>query len=158
MSLKAVIRQQVIMTVGDIYGNIASPFYQFCPSGDSAYSWACDVDIGTDNVLRCVLIDAVAKNDVLRWGQIGTPVVLKKVGNDKYTIAGISPKKMGLTHIIYVDFTDYIGKVVRDEIIGRIYRPLTFEEIGLYGGGWGQCPFGSYGCWESDGTFVEIIY
>ena len=157
MSLRKLIGQEITNAQGDIFGNIASPFFQFYSDGQ-AYTWACDVDLGTENVLRNVVIDAVAKNDVLRWGEVGTPVVLKRVGNDKYTITGISPKKLGLTHIIYVDFTESMGEIVSDEFVGKIIRPLTFEELGLYGGGWGQCPWGAYGRWDPDGTFVELIY
>ena len=164
MSLRKVIDLEIDRRQGTLLGNIASPFYQFSVDG-TEYTWACDVDLRSNdtdlenkNVLRNVPIDAVAKNDVLRWGQAGTPVVLQQVGKDKYVIVGVSPKKLSTSHIIYVDFTEYVGRVVSDKFIGRTYRALTFEELGLYGGGWGQCPFGAYGCWNADGTFLEIIY
>lgn len=164
MSLQKIVDTQIDRKSGTLYGNIASPFYEYAPGG-SEYTWACDVDISNNNtdlaqghVLRNVPIDAVAKNDVLRWGQAGTPVVLSQICKDKYVVVGVSPKKLSNTHVIYVDFTEYIGRVVSSKMLGRNYRALTFAEIGLYGGGWGQCPFGAYGCFDADGNFLELIY
>lgn len=164
MSIRKLIDTEIQSQSGELFGNIASPFFEWAPDGSENYTFACDVDLrsndttGEGNVLRNVPITEVAKNDVLRWGIAGSSVALKLIAKDKYVIVGIAPKKISSTHIIQVDFSEYIGRIVSDEFVGRVYRALTFEELGLYGGGWGQCPWGAWGCWRADGTFIELIY
>ena len=165
MSIRKVIDLAIGQAQGDLVGNIAGPITQlYTASSADHWTYAADVDIGAvgpngaGNVLRSVPIVAAAQNDVLRWGQAGTGVILRRIGADKYSIVGIAPKKLSTQHIMYVDMTEFIGKVVRDELVGRTVRLLTFEEIGEYGGGWGQCPFGAYGHFDAYGNFVELIY
>ena len=159
MSIRKLIDLEISRAIGEITGTIASPFYQyFSGSTPERWTWAADVDIGTENVLRNVPIDPWAQTEVLRWGAPGNGVILRKVLYDKYTIVGMAPKKLSVTHIIYVDMEDYVGRVVGSEFVGYSIRLLTFEEIGEYGGGWGQCPFGAYGRFNADNEFIELVY
>ena len=164
MSIRRLIDTEIQSQSVELIGVIASPFFEYYPDGEE-YTFACDVDLRsndtnheTSNVLRNVPITETGKNDVLRWGQPGSTVVLNRVGHDRYVIVGMSAKKVSNTHVLYVDFSEYIGRVVDSKYTGKTYRALTFEELGLYGGGWGSCPFGASGCWAADGTFLELIY
>jgi len=164
MSVRRLIDTEIQSQSGELIGVIASSFFEYYPDGGE-YAWACDVDLRSnntnkedENVLRSVPITETGKNDVLRWGQPGSTVILNRVGQDRYVIVGISARKVSTTHILEVDFTDFIGKVTDTYFTGKTYRTLYFEELGLYGGGWGSCPFGAVGCFAADGTFIELIY
>ena len=159
MTIRRLIDLEISRQKGDLVGNIASPIHQlYTASSTGNWTWAADVDIGTENVLRSVPIDPGAQTEVLRWGYTGTGVILRKVMLDRYVIIGIAPKKLSVKHILYVDMEEYVGKVVNSQFQGMTVRLLTFEEIGEYGGGWGQCPFGAYASFDADGEFIALIY
>jgi hypothetical protein len=154
MSIRKLIDIEVDRMTGKLKGKIASEFYRFF-TDEKQWTWACDVDIGKKNVLRCVTIDPTAKENVLRWGHPGTPVVLDKICKDRYAIIGLCQTKIEKQHIIYISLD---GKIIHEEFLGDTIRGLTFEEIGIYGGGWGSCPFGAYGHFDAQDNFIEVIY
>ena len=158
MSFRKIIDLNIARAQSDLVGNIAGPLHQlYTASAADSWTWAADVDIGEDNVLRSVPIAPAAQNDVLRWGQAGTGVALQKIGQDKYTIMGVAPMKLSLNHVIYVDMTEYIGSVVRKELTGRVVRLLTYGELADYGG-YGAVPYGAYGHFNPAGELIELLY
>lgn len=155
MSLKKVIDWSIAAADGDLFGNIASPFYEYYDTSGQ-WTYACDVDIGTEEVLKNVPV-ATNNKDIL-YAQEGMPVALRNMGSNKYAIVGLSKKVMGNTHIIYMTFTDSIGTIVSRETRGFTYRPLTYGELGtLVAGGYGAVPYGARGKFDPDGNLVEIV-
>jgi hypothetical protein len=154
MSLKKIIDWSVAEADGDCFGTIASPFYELFDTS-SQWTYACDVDIGTEEVLRNVPI-ATNNRDIL-YAQEGMPVALRKQGPNKFAIVGLSKKCIGNIHILYMDFTDDFGTIVNSENKGFIYRPLTYQEIGSIYGGYGVLPYGVRGKFDMEGNLIELL-
>jgi hypothetical protein len=154
MSLKKVIDWSIAEADGDCFGTIASPFYEMFDTS-SQWTYACDVDIGTEEVLRNVPV-ANNNRDII-YAQEGMPVALKKMGNNKYAIVGLSKKVIGDLHILYMEFTDDFGSIVNTVTIANVYRPLTYEEIGQYYGGYGAIPYGARGKFDYEGNLIELL-
>lgn len=153
MSLDKVIDWQIASADGECFGTIVSPFYEYFDVS-SQYTYACDVDIGADEVLRNVPV-ATNNRDII-YAQEGMPVALQKMGPNKYAITGLSKKCMGNTHILRMSFTDSFGTIIDITNVGFIYRPLTYGEIGAIFAGYGDVPYGVRGKFDYDGNLVEL--
>lgn len=154
MSLRMVIDWAIAEADGDLQGVIASPFYQYCDTSGN-WTYACDVDIGQDQPLRNVPV-ATNNHDIL-YAQVGMPVALKRQVGSNYAIVGLSKTTLGDTHIIYMTFGDSFGQISSRKVVRNTYRPLTYEEIGQYYGGYGGCPYGAIGLFDADGNLKELI-
>jgi hypothetical protein len=165
MTLRKIIDWSIAEADGNCFGTIASPFYEYYDA-DGNFTYACDVDIGQEEVLRNVPISN--SNQELLYAQEGAPVALSKMGPNKYAVVGLSKKIMGNTHIIYVGFADN-GSVppsdisdtpstviISTEIVGYRYRILTYGEIGSIYGGYGTIPYGTRGKFNYNGTLIEL--
>jgi len=155
MSLRKIIDWTQVQTQGDLIGTIASPFYQFYADGGS-WLWACDVDIGTPEVLRNVPV--ASNNRELIYAEQGKSVALRRMNDGKWCIAGLAKTCRGLGHVIYVLFEDDLASIVRTDWTGKITRPLTYGELGtLLGGGYGSIPYGTQGRFTPAGALIEIL-
>jgi hypothetical protein len=137
-------------------GTIASPFYQYVDDSGN-WCWACDVDIGTEDVLRCVPV--ASNNRDIYYAEQGKGVNLSKLNNGKWVITGLSKSVNSTTHYIFLTLSDDLFTVVRTELRGLITRPLTYGELGsvISPSGYGILPYGVQGRFQADGTFVEIV-
>ena len=70
MSLREIIDWRIAEADGNLFGTIASDFYQFYDT-QGQWVWACDVDIGQDQPLRNV---PVANNGRRSIANIGTVI------------------------------------------------------------------------------------
>ena len=156
MSLREIIDWRIAEADGNLFGTIASDFYQFYDT-EGQWVWACDVDIGQDQPLRNV---PVANNcrEIL-YAQIGMPVALTQMGPTRYAITGLSKKIQSTTRIIYVSFADAFGSIVNVINKGFIYRLLTYGEIGtlMPGMGYGLVPYGLRGKFDMQGNLIELL-
>jgi len=153
MSIRKIINWEGSKSGGSLVGTIASSWYQQYDDQDN-FVWACDVDIGEEDVLRGVPI-AVNNRDVL-YADIGKPVALERMPNGKFAIVGLAKSIQSTTHIIYVSFEESIGEVVGDELTGYTIRALTYEELYTYGG-YGVVPYGCYGRFDQEGNLLALI-
>lgn len=154
MSLKKIIDWSLAEAEGDLFGTIASDFYEYYDvSGE--WTYACDVDIGEDDPL--VNVPVSTNNRDILYAQIGMPVALKKMGGSKYAITGLSKKVHGNTHILYMTFDDSFGEIIDTKIKGNTYRRLTYGELGTYFGGYGDLPYGVRGKFDYEGNLLEIL-
>jgi hypothetical protein len=153
MSLRQIIYGQMQTTAGDLIGRIASPFYQLY-TDQQRWVWACDVDIGEDELLRNVPV-ATNNKDIL-YADIGKPVALKKVGPGKYQIIGLAKTAKSTTHIIYLSAGELLGQIVGEELHGYSIRPLTYEELDAYGG-YGVVPYGAHGRFDAQDNLITLI-
>ena len=154
MSLEKIVDWGVAKADGELFGTIVSPFYEYVDTSGE-YTYACDVDIGEDEVLRNVPV-ATSNRDII-YSQEGMPVSLKKMGPTKYAIVGLSKKVHGNTHIIRMSFTDSFGTIVSQTNSGYVYRKLTYGEIGSLFGGYGTLAYGARGKFDYDGNLIELI-
>jgi len=154
MSIRKIIDWEISKRA-DIVGTIASEWYELYDDLYNQWTWACDVDIGEEDVLRGVPI-ATNNKDIL-YADIGKPVALTKMSTSgRYAITGLAKKIYGTTHIIYVTFEEDIGRITGEELTGFNIRPLTYEELYTYGG-YGVVPYGCYGRFRADGTLIALI-
>jgi hypothetical protein len=156
MSIRKIIDWAIEDAKGSMTGTIASPFYEYYDSAGQ-WCWACDVDIGQEDVLRCVPVSA--NNRDIIYAQQGKGVNLSKLNNGKWVVTGLSKTVNSTIHFIFVSLSDGIFEITRTELKGKIVRPLTYEELGGLGAalGYGYVPYGAQGRFEADGTFIEIV-
>jgi hypothetical protein len=153
MSIQRIIDWSILKTTGSMTGVIASPFYQYS-GADGGWTWACDVDIGQEEVLRNVPV-ATNNRDILYATQ-GMPVVLTRQGNNRLAITGLSKKLIGNMTIFEVTFDDDLISVADPVEQGYHIRLLTYEELDTYGG-YGVVPYGAKGRFLADGSLDYII-
>lgn len=154
MSIEKIIDWRIAAADGDITGTVASSFYQYYDDSNN-WVWACDVDIGEEEVLRNVPI--ASNNREILYAEEGKSVALKKT-NGKYVVAGLAKTSQGFGHVIYVTFADDVAVVVSEDWSGYSYRPLTYGELGtVTPGGYGTLPYGSRGKFTRAGILIEIM-
>lgn len=153
--IQRIIDWSILKSSGNLVGTIASPFYQYS-GADGGWTWACDVDIGKEEVLRNVPV-ATNNRDILYATQ-GMPVNLTRQGNNKYAITGLSKKTIGNMTIFEVTFSDdsLVITVSEPVVTGFSIRPLTYEELDTYGD-YGTIPYGARGRFNADGSLDYII-
>lgn len=151
--IQRIVDWSILKSSGTMTGVIASPFYQYS-GADGNWTWACDVDIGQEEVLRNVPV-ATNNRDILYATQ-GMPVTLARQGNNRLAITGLSKKVMGTMTIIEVTFDDDTIVVSEPTEYGYHIRPLTYEELMIYGE-YGVIPYGAKGRFNADGTLDYII-
>lgn len=154
MSLRKIINWEGAKAQGEIVGTIASPFYQLYDDQNN-FTWACDVDIGQEEVLQAVPI-ATNNRDIL-YADIGKPVSLARAGNGKYQIVGLAKTVRSTAHIMYLSAGESLGAVFSEETIGYTVRRLTYEELDTCGG-YGVVPYGACGRFDAAGSLVKLIY
>jgi hypothetical protein len=153
MSIWKIIDWGAATAEGDLVGTIASEFYQLYDDAQN-WTWACDVDIGEEEVLRNVPV--ATNNREVIYAQEGMPVALKRIGKGRYAIVGLAKKIKSTTHIIYVQFEEGIGSIVGEELVGYMVRLLTYGELQTYGG-YGVVPYGARGRFNAAGELIEIL-
>jgi hypothetical protein len=156
MSIRKIIDWAIEDAQATQKGTIASDFYQYQDAAGS-WVWACDVDIGEDEVLRCVPVTANNK-DVI-YAEQGKGVSLSRLGNGKWAITGLSKTVTSTTHWIYVSFVDDTWQIISTRMVGNINRPLTYGELGTLVApyGYGVLPYGMQGKFDYDGNLIEIV-
>jgi hypothetical protein len=82
-------------------GNIASPFYQLFDSAGN-WVWACDVDIGAEEVLRGVPV--ASNNREIIYAEQGRAVTLARMNHGKWVITGLAKVLKSTVHFIYLSF------------------------------------------------------
>lgn len=137
-------------------GTIASEFYQYQDAAGS-WVWACDVDIGEDEVLRCVPV--AANNRDIIYAEQGKGVCLSRLGSGKWSITGLSKTLNSTVHYIFVTFTDDMAQITGSRMVGNINRPLTYGELGTLAApyGYGVLPYGMQGKFDYEGNLIEIL-
>jgi hypothetical protein len=106
--------------------------------------------IGT--ILRNVPL--ASDNAQLRYADVGNGVTLSRTSTGQWQVTGFSIQLPGTRTRIPVNISQMtIGTIQSISISGRL---LTFGEIGIYGGGFGVCPFGASGLFSS-GKLIEVI-
>jgi hypothetical protein len=155
MSLREIVDWGVARGEKQKTGYIASPFYQLYDTAGK-WVWACDVDIGEDEVLRCVPV--ATNNREIIYAEEGKSVTLSRLGSGKWVITGLAKTKPSTKHFIYVTFEEDIFRITREELRGWYIRALTYGELGtITGGGYGSLPYGVRGKFNADGTLIEIV-
>ena len=156
MSIRKIIDWAVEDARSQQIGNIASPFYElYDPSGN--WVWACDVDLGDENVLRCVPV--AANNREIIYAEQGRSVTLSRLNNDKWVITGLAKSLNSTVHYIYMSFADDTYAILGKSLRGFMLRPLTYGELGSLVApyGYGNLPYGVQGKFRADGSLVEIV-
>jgi hypothetical protein len=156
MTLRKIIDWSIQDAKSSLTGNIASDFYESYDANGN-WVWACDVDIGEEEVLTCVPV--ASNNREIIYSEQGKAVNLTKLGSGSYQITGLSKVQNSTTHYIYLTFTDDTYEITRDELKGYVYRILTYGELGTLVSpyGYGVLPYGARGKFKADGTFVSIV-
>lgn len=107
--------------------------------GSNQFIEGDDLTIGT--IMRNVPI--APNNAQLRYADVGNGVVIQKTSSGSWQVTGFSIKLPGTQVRIPVNVSQMsVGQSIDYSVSGR---PLTFQEIGIYGGGFGVCPFGASG-------------
>jgi hypothetical protein len=149
-----IIDTRIAQSQGQMIGTIASPFYELWDGDHSV--WACDVDIGQEEVLQGVPV--ASSNREIIYAEIGKGVTLARMNDSKWCISGISKVTMGLEHIIYMTFADDLGSIIGESWSGSLTRPLTLGELGDLGpAAFGALPLGAHGRFATDGTLMAIL-
>ena len=156
MSIRKIIDWAIEQTEWQKIGNIASPFYYYYDYAGH-WVWACDVDLGNEEVLRCVPV--AANNREIVYAEQGRAVTLSRLGNGKWVITGLAKSLKSTVHFIYLSFSDDMYQINRKELRGYVIRSLTYGEIGelIAPYGYGTLPYGVQGKFRADGTFIEIV-
>lgn len=148
-------------------GSVASDIYKLYDES-TGWVWACDVDTGQEmtttdesgNAITTTVMQNVpiATNNVdIFYAQTGWPVTLKRMTSNKWAIVGLAKSKANTTIFVYVSFDLEYGTIVNRETKGTYIRPLTYDEIMLYGE-YGATPYGVKGKFKaSDDSFVCLI-
>jgi hypothetical protein len=156
MSIRKIIDWAIDDARNTMIGNIASPFYYYYDYAGH-WVWACDVDLGDENVLRCVPV--ASNNRELIYAEQGRAVTLSRLNNGKWVITGLAKSLKSTVHYIYLTFSDDVFAIIGSKLKGFIIRPLTYEELGtlVQPPGYGTLPYGAQGKFKADGTFVEVV-
>ena len=156
MSIRKIIDWAIEDARGQQIGNIASPFYQYYDSAGQ-WVWACDVDLGDEQVIRCVPV--AANNRELIYAEQGRAVTLSRLNNGKWVITGLAKSRNSTVHYIYMSFMDDTYTILGKSLRGFVIRPLTYGELGTLVAppGYGTLPYGVQGKFKADGAFVEIM-
>jgi hypothetical protein len=61
--------------------------------------------------------------------------------------------------MIYISFVDDIFQITSRLLVGNIYRPLSYGEMGelVAPYGYGVLPYGLQGKFDAEGNFIEIM-
>lgn len=155
MSIRKIIDWAIEDSRGQQVGTIASPFYELY-DGPGNWVWACDVDMGDEEVLRCVPV--ASNNREIIYAEQGRAVTLSRMGHGKWVITGLAKSLQSTVHYIYLSFVDDMYEIVRRELRGTYIRPLTYGELGTLVApyGYGVLPYGAQGRFRADGTFLGI--
>ncbi len=144
-------------------GYIASEPYQLHDPGEVVWGednrpywqWCVDVEVDFDNeILRGVPI--ATNNKDIFYADLGRAVQLRKISN-KWYVVGLAKRKKGLKRIVCLRFTDDTAEIIDDRMEGRIYRRLTYTELGSIPGKYGVFPYGAIGIFDADGNFLELV-
>jgi hypothetical protein len=156
MSIRKIIDLAIQSAQTALHGTIASEFFEYSDNS-GGWCWACDVDIGNEEVLRSVPV-ATNNRDII-YAEVGKGVNLSKLNNGKWIITGLSKSVNSTTHYIFVTFLDDMYAISRKELRGFYTRLLTYEELGtmITPGGYGMLPYGQKAKFRADGTFVELV-
>jgi hypothetical protein len=156
MSIRQIIDWAIEDARGQQIGNIASPFYQYYDY-EGHWVWACDVDLGDEQVIRCVPV--AANNRELIYAEQGRAVTLSRLNNGKWVITGLAKSLNSTVHYIYMSFTDDTYTILGKSLRGFVIRPLTYGELGTLvpPPGYGTLPYGVQGKFKADHAFVEIV-
>jgi hypothetical protein len=156
MSVRKVIDWVVEDARAQRLGNIASPFYQMFDSVGN-WVWACDVDIGAEEVLRGVPV--ASNNRELIYAEQGRAVTLARMNHGKWVITGLAKVLKSTVHFIYLTFADDMAQIIGEALRGVYIRPLTYGELGTLVApyGYGVLPYGVQGRFQADGTFIEVV-
>jgi hypothetical protein len=117
----------------------------------SGSTYAVDVDIGLEDPLRNVPI--AAGNNQLVYAETGAAVVLRRTASGQYKVTGFAKEMPGT--FIRVPVTIETLTLGPAENLSLSSRPLTLEELGLYAGGFGLCPFGAIAVFRGS-TLIRI--
>ena len=156
MSIRKIIDWAIEDSRGQMVGNIASPFYEYY-DGTGNWVWACDVDLGDEEVLRCVPV--ASNNREIIYAEQGRSVTISRLNDGKWVINGLAKSTKSTVHYIYLSFGEDTYQILRKELRGYYIRPLTYGELGTLVApyGYGVLPYGIYGRFKADGTFAEIV-
>ena len=103
-------------------------------------------------------VPVASNNREIIYAQQGKAVALKKMGNGRWCIAGLSKTCRGLGHVTYVQFADDLASITGEDWTGKIIRPLTLGELGsLAAGGFGFLPLGAQGRFSPSGALIDIL-
>lgn len=155
MSLNKIIDWRIAKAEGQMIGTIASGFYEYYADATN-WVWACDVDIGEEEVLQNVPV--ATNNREIMYAEIGKSVSLTKMNSGKWCINGLSKNCRGLGHITYMTFEDDQVLIVSQEWVGTITRILTLGELGDLGpAAFGALPLGVLGRFTPAGILTYIL-
>ena len=157
MSIRKIIDWAIDDARNQQIGNIASPFYELYDPFEN-WVWACDVDLGEENILRCVPV--ASNNRELIYAEQGRAVTLTRLNNGKWVITGLAKSLYSTVHYIYMSFLDDTYTILSKSLRGYVIRPLTYGELGTLAApyyGYGVLPYGVQGKFKADGGFVEIV-
>lgn len=113
--------------------------------------WSLQSILTTGTIMRNVPL--AANNAQLRYADVGNAVKLQPTSTGQWQVTGFSVKLPGTQVRIPVNVKQMtIGDAVDYSVSGR---PLTLQEIGEYGGGFGVCPLGASGLFVA-GVLQEV--
>ena len=156
MSIRKIIDWAIQEAKATQTGTIASEFYEYQDASGN-WVWACDVDIGEDDLLTNVPV--TSNNREIYYAEEGKGVNLSRLGSGKWAITGLSKTLNSTVHYTYLTFADDMWEITHTELRGNTYRPLTYGELGTLVApyGYGVLPYGVRGKFNADGIFFEIV-
>lgn len=165
MSLVTVIDAQINKANTDQIGVIASNIYQFYDQGLAEFTWVFDVDLQiastNPNVAEFETLKAVPIDDPSREvydAAIGTKVSLsKQLNGTKWVITGLAKIAPGTLTVCLVKITDTDITIQDPVVFGSNIRLLTYDELGPFGGGYGNLPYDTVGKFDINGNLIKLI-
>ena len=121
-------------------------------------TYAVNVDVGNGDILYDVSV--AAGNNELRYAEAGAPVTLQRTDSGRWMITGFAKIMPGTYNRVAVTVPSFdfgIPQVTQAAAVdlGLTVRPLTYEELQTYSGGYGLIPYGALALFQG-GTLKEV--
>lgn len=148
------VESEIRDAVGTLEGEVVSRPVLVNRTDGSQLTYSVDVRIsGYDQILSSVPL-AMANKELI-YAEAGCAVTLARNSTGKLEVTGFSKRKPGRRVRVAVDVAALLSGPPLDVTVTA--RPLTYEELGTLGGGYGTVPYGAFGLFRG-GSLVEVRY
>ncbi len=136
---------------------LRDPYLTLYRSTGSANTWVTDLDVGSDNVVREVIIKAGSGNS-RSFARKGMAVFAEQNENGRWIITGPAERRPGTTTVIEVDQADNNSQTSQpDEGFDVVDKPYSFYATvdPVSGNTWyGESTYQNFRVLDSDGNEV----
>lgn len=136
---------------------LKDPYLALYRSTGSANTWVTDLDVGSDNIVREVIIKAGSGNS-RSFARRGMAVFVERNENGRWIITGPAERRPGTTTVIEVDQADNNSQTVQpDEGFDVVDKPYNFFATinPATGNTWyGESTYRNFRILDSDGNEV----